>query len=56
MQLLEIDMSIRPASDERVMTLKALTGSSQAVRLQKLATEGMMNDVIWSNNEGMLII
>jgi hypothetical protein len=36
MQLLEIDISIRPASDELVTTLKALTGSSWADRLQTL--------------------
>jgi hypothetical protein len=43
---LEIDIIIRPASDEHVMTLKALNGSSWAGRFQKLATEGMVNDLI----------
>jgi hypothetical protein len=44
-QLLVIDISIRPASDKRVMTLKALNGSSWADRWQTLVTEGMVDDV-----------
>lgn len=45
-QLLEIDIKIRPASDERVMTFKALTGSSWADRLQTLVTQGMVDDLM----------
>jgi hypothetical protein len=52
MQLLEIDMSIRPVSDKRVMTLKALTGSSWADRLQTLVTEGMVDDVMVVEQQG----
>jgi hypothetical protein len=43
---LEIEISIRPASDEVVMKLKALTGSSWADRLQTLMTGGMVDDVM----------
>jgi hypothetical protein len=52
MQLLEIDISIRSASDERVMTLKALTGSSWAGRLQTLVTEGMVDDLMVVEPQG----
>jgi hypothetical protein len=45
-QLLEIYISIRSSSDERVVTLKALGGSSWADRLQQLETEGMVDDLM----------
>jgi hypothetical protein len=52
-QLLEIYINIRSSNDERVMTLKAVTGSSRADRLQQLVTEGMVDDLItsWSHNQ-----
>ena len=58
MQLLEINIAILPTTttttaavgtsdnDERVMTFKALTGSSWANRLQQLVTQGMVDDLI----------
>jgi hypothetical protein len=54
-QLLEIYITIRSSSNERVRTLKAVTGSSWADRLQQLETEGTVNDLIisWSNNQNV---
>lgn len=51
-QLLEINICILPTdasdndNDERVMTFKALAGSSWANRLQQLVTQGMVDDLI----------
>jgi hypothetical protein len=49
-QLLEINICILPTAasdnDERVMTFKALAGSSWANRLQQLVTQGMVDDLI----------
>jgi tRNA A37 threonylcarbamoyladenosine biosynthesis protein TsaE len=44
--LLQVDMTIRPSSDERIVTLTASAESSWRERLKYLMDEGMLDDLL----------
>jgi tRNA A37 threonylcarbamoyladenosine biosynthesis protein TsaE len=44
--LLQVDMTIRHSSDERIVTLTASADSSWRERLQHLLDEGMLDDLL----------